>query len=206
MARWIRDEQLNQPEDFVRFMMEDYLNKNGFKKKIHKNQEVWQEGDGILVMARFVRYEYADGRLHLEAWVGKGRENPIKGFVGALPKKMFREGLEELIGLLRQPLPQGQGTDGSAQVVTVQVADHGKYAAPALVLSIAGIVCSLFVAALVGLLFGCLGITLGQKARSSTKGNLANAAVVLGIIALILALVGYLMSIFTAFSTFSQLF
>ena len=47
MARWTRDERLDQPQDFVRFMMEDYLNKGGFKKKIHKGEEVWQEGEGI---------------------------------------------------------------------------------------------------------------------------------------------------------------
>ena len=45
MARWTRDEVLNQPDDFVQFMMEDFLTKNGFKKKTHKGQEVWQEGD-----------------------------------------------------------------------------------------------------------------------------------------------------------------
>ena len=28
MARWVRDERLNQPSDFVRFIMEDYLNKS----------------------------------------------------------------------------------------------------------------------------------------------------------------------------------
>ena len=29
MARWTRDEELNQPADFVQFMMEDFLTKNG---------------------------------------------------------------------------------------------------------------------------------------------------------------------------------
>lgn len=33
MARWTRDEELNQPADFVQFMMEDFLTKNGFKKR-----------------------------------------------------------------------------------------------------------------------------------------------------------------------------
>ena len=33
MARWTRDEVLNQPADFVQFMMEDFLTKNGFRKK-----------------------------------------------------------------------------------------------------------------------------------------------------------------------------
>ena len=33
MARWTRDEVLNQPADFVQFMMEDFLTKNGFRKR-----------------------------------------------------------------------------------------------------------------------------------------------------------------------------
>ena len=61
-------------------------------------------------MARFIRYEYNDGSFHLEAWIGKKRENPIKGFVGAMPKKMFRESLEELIRLLHQPCPRDRKT------------------------------------------------------------------------------------------------
>lgn len=205
MARWIRDEQLNQPADFVQFIIEDYLNKNGFKKKMHKGQEVWQEGDGFLVMARFVRYEYTEGSLHLEAWVGKGRENPLKGFIGALPKKMFREGLEELIGVLRQPLPEGQELPDGNNLVTVQVADYGKYAVPAMVLSVAGIVIALFVWALGGILLGGIGITLGQRARSSTKANIANAAVILGIIALVIALVGYALNLFITISSIGAL-
>ena len=124
MARWTRDEELNQPADFVQFMMEDFLTKNGFKKKTHKGQEVWQEGDGFLTMARFIRYEYNDRSFHLEAWICKKRENPIKGFVGAMPKKMFRESLEELIRLLHRPLPQGQEGTGSG-VITIYVPDHG---------------------------------------------------------------------------------
>lgn len=203
MARWVRDERLNQPSDFVRFIMEDYLNKSGFKKKLRKGEEVWQEGDGFFVMARFVRYEYSNGSLHLEAWIGKFRENPLKGLVGALPKKMFRESLEDLISVLRQPLPEGQYSP-QGNVVQVQMPDHQKYAVSALILSIAGVVFSFFLA-LAGILLGGIGITLGQKARSSSKANIANAAVILGIIAVVISLIVYLLNIFFAISTITNL-
>lgn len=191
MARWTRDEVLNQPADFVQFLMEDYLTKNGFKKKMHKNQEVWQEGDGFLNAARFIRYEYEGGKFHLEAWIGKRRENALKGFVGALPKKMFRESLEELVRLLHQPLPQNPDAGG---VVTIQVPDHGKCAVPAMVLSILGIVCG-FLIPLLGIIFGGVGISFGQKARNSSKNNIAKAAVILGTIAMAVALVVYIVNI-----------
>lgn len=199
MARWTKDEVLNQPADFVQFLMEDFLNKNGFKKKIHKGEEVWQEGDGFLTMARFIRYEYAGGSFHLEAWIGKRRENPLKGFVAAMPKKMFRESLEELIRLLHQPLPQAQEGD-VGNVVTIEVPDHGKYAVPAMVLSILGIVVGLLLSPLGGILLGGLGITFGQKARSSSKNSLARAAVILGSIAMVASIIGYIISMIFAFT------
>ena len=167
MARWTRDEELNQPADFVQFMMEDFLTKNGFKKKTHKGQEVWQEGDGFLTMARFIRYEYNDGSFHLEAWIGKKRENPIKGFVGA---------------------------------ITIQVPDHGKCAVPAMILSILGIVVGLLLSPLGGIVLGGLGITFGQKARSSSKNNIGRAAVILGTIAMVAAIIGYIINLIFAFT------
>ena len=187
MARWTRDEVLNQPADFVQFMMEDFLTKN------------WQEGDGFLTMARFIRYEYNDGSFHLEAWIGKKRENPIKGFVGAMPKKMFRESLEELIRLLHQPLPQGQEETGN-KVITIQVPDHGKCAVPAMILSILGIVVGLLLSPLGGIVLGGLGISFGQKARSSSKSNIGRAAVILGTIAMVAAIIGYVINLIFAFT------
>ena len=193
MARWTRDEVLNQPVDFVQFMMEDYLTKNGFKKKTHKGEDVWQGGDGFLVMARFLRYTYENGTFHLEAWVGKYRENPIKGFVGALPKKMFKESLEELVRLLHQKLPEeGQGP---GQPITIQVPDHAKYAVPSLVASIGGIVLALFIWPLGGILLGGIGITLGQRSGSSSKASIAKASVILGTIAIVIALVGMVLNL-----------
>ena len=74
MARWVRDEVLNQPADFVDFLMNDYLMKNGFKQTERKGEQVWKEGDGYFAMARFLKYSYINGVLHLEAWVGLFRE------------------------------------------------------------------------------------------------------------------------------------
>ena len=89
MARWVRDEVLNQPADFVDFLMNDYLMKNGFKQTERKGEQVWKEGDGYFSMARFLKYSYINGVLHLEAWVGLFRENALKGFAGQPSQKSF---------------------------------------------------------------------------------------------------------------------
>lgn len=111
----------------------------------------------------------------------------LKGFVGALPKKMFRESLEELIRLLAPAVTGGPGR-GSRKVVTIQVPDHAKYAVPAMVVSIVGIIVGLMLSPLGGILLGSVGISLGQNARNSSKGNIARASVILGTVAVIAAL------------------
>lgn len=183
MARWTVDEPLGQPDDFVEFFMIDYLTKNGFKKTTRKGEEVWKAGDGILVMARFLKYSYASGTLHLEAWIGMFRENALKGFVAAYPKKVYRDSLQEMLRLLHQPLPQPGQEGMGQQPIVVQVADHSGTAIPALVCSILGI-CTALLIPILGILFSGLGLSFGQKARNSVKPGLAKAAVIAGTVGL----------------------
>lgn len=190
MARWIRDEVLNQPADFVEFLMNDYLTKNGFLHVTRKGEQVWKEGDGFLTMARFLKYSYENGMLHLEAWTGVFRESALTGFVGSLPKKFYRESLEELIRLLHQPIPsEGMGAQG--QPIVVQVPDHAGPAVPALVCSILGIVSGLLIP-IIGLIFSGFGMSLGQRARNSSKYSMAKTAVILGTIGMVLSLLNWI--------------
>lgn len=190
MARWIRDELLNQPADFVEFLMNDYLTKNGFLHVTRKGEQVWKEGDGFLTMARFLKYSYENGMLHLEAWTGAFRESALTGFVGSLPKKFYRESLEELIRLLHQPIPsEGMGAQG--QPIVVQVPDHAGPAVPALVCSILGIVSGLLIP-IIGLIFSGFGMSLGQRARNSSKYSMAKTAVILGTIGMVLSLLNWI--------------
>ena len=190
MARWIRDELLNQPADFVEFLMNDYLTKNGFLRVTRKGEQVWKEGDGFLTMARFLKYSYENGMLHLEAWTGVFRESALTGFVGSLPKKFYRESLEELIRLLHQPIPsEGMGAQG--QPIVVQVPDHAGPAVPALVCSILGIVSGLLIP-IIGLIFSGFGMSLGQRARNSSKYSMAKTAVILGTIGMVLSLLNWI--------------
>ena len=190
MARWIRDEVLNQPTDFVDFLMNDYLTKNGFLRVTRKGEQVWKGGDGFLTMARFLKYSYENGMLHLEAWTGAFRENAMTGFVGSLPKKFYRESLEELIRLLHQPIPQG-GMGDQGQPIVVQVPDHAGPAVPALICSILGIVTGLLIP-IIGLIFSGVGMSMGQRARNSSKYSMAKTAVILGTIGMVLSLLNWI--------------
>ncbi len=201
MARWTVDEPLGQPDDFVEFFMNDYLVKNGFRKTIRKGEEVWQEGDGLLTMARFIRYSYGNGILHLEAWIGLFRENALKGFMGAYPKKVFRDSLEEMLRLLHQPLPQPGQEGMGQQPIVVQVADHSNMAVPATVCAVLGIITAVLIPIL-GILFSGLGLAFGQKARNSVKCGLAKTAVILGTIGMALAVIRIFAGLFLSLALF----
>ena len=119
MGRYIRDIVLNKPNDFVAFMINDYLNKEGFKLVEFKGQQVFRCGGGLFEMPKFLVWNYQNGVFHMEAWVRicwlpgvYGKENEIKGFCGALPKQMYKQSLEELERLLQQPLPNDNNQGG----------------------------------------------------------------------------------------------
>lgn len=112
MARYVRDIVLNQPNDFVAYIMNDFLNKEGYRLVTFKGEQVYRSGGGMVEMSKFLIWRYVNGVFHIEAWVRTlwipgvyGGENEMKGFYGAVPKKLFRDSLSELEQLLRQPIP-----------------------------------------------------------------------------------------------------
>ncbi len=55
MARYIRDIVLNKPDDFVAFMMNDYLQKNGFSPSDWKGEPAFRAGDAMLEGKGFIQ-------------------------------------------------------------------------------------------------------------------------------------------------------
>lgn len=116
MARYIREEFINKPQDFVDFIMKDFLQKHKFEQTTLDGETIWQDGTGMLSMPRFFKYFYQNGVIHLEAWTrtawfpgvyGK-KENDLSGFYGSVPKNAYRSDIDNLIQVLYQPLPGEQ--------------------------------------------------------------------------------------------------
>ena len=86
MSRYTNDLPLNKPVDFVQFMMNDYLSKNGFSTAEWKGQPVYRAGDPMLEGYKFMTWSYINGVLHVEAWLKGlfGGEMGLTGFVGCL--------------------------------------------------------------------------------------------------------------------------
>lgn len=136
MARYIREVELKQPEDFVQYIMADFLGKHGFKLVEFKGQQVYRAGGGLVEIPKFLVWGYQNGVFHLEAWTRNcwlpgvyGRENAMTGFMGCIPKEAYKNDIEALIGLLFQPLPPNAGVQpGMSGVPTGQPGVPGNNA------------------------------------------------------------------------------
>lgn len=222
MARYIREVELNKPEDFVQYIMTDFLSKHSFRLVEFKGEMVYRAGGGLFEIPKFLTWGYQNGTFHVEAWTRNcwfpgvyGAENAMDGFIGCIPKGAYKKDIEQLIGLLFQPLFTNgqvtasgqsgvQGESGGSpdmqmnvqQPIYVKGTDISKYAVMSLVFSLVGLVLSCL-AALLGFVFGTLGIVYGKKGMNSQKKGMATAGFVIGILADVIAAVIYILNLFS---------
>lgn len=207
MAKYVKELVLNKPEDFVQFIMEDYLRKNSFIMADWKGEPAYRTGDAMMEGYKYLRWYYGNGVFHLEAWMKGtfGGEWNLNGFVGCLQKKPYRESLEQLFAALQQPLPMHQGImpgnpggmpgqQGMPNVVPVHTVDNSGAAAMGLVFGILSIVFA-FLVPLVSIVLACLGFSRARMGAGSRRSGQAKAGKILCIIGIIAAIVMWGMNI-----------
>lgn len=71
MARFTADFIVTRPDAdrFIAFVAQDFFQKEGFQYVSFKGENVWRKGMGALAAPRFMKLEFKDGRVHLEAWL-----------------------------------------------------------------------------------------------------------------------------------------
>lgn len=220
MARYVREVVLNRPGDFVQYIMSDFLYKHGFHMVEFKGQQVLRAGGGLIEIPKFLVWSYQNGVFHVEAWTRNvwlpgvyGREIAMTGFLGCVPKSAYKKDIEELIGLLTQPLytngapgqpgygapgqpgygvpgQPGRPGYGAPQPIYVRGTDMSRYATMALIFSILGAGIGI-VAGIFGILFGILGVLNAKKSMYSEKRGFAIAAMIIGIIAIVIGVIGF---------------
>lgn len=198
MSRYIREVKIDKPNDFVNFMINDFITKHGFKLVEFKGQMVYRAGGGWFEMPKFMLWGYQNGVFHMEAWTRTmwlpgvyGKENDLSGFYGALPKESYKNDVEQFLNLLFQPLPgvqqqmpqPGQPGQQMPQTVYVQGVDTSRYANMALGFGIIGLLLSW---SFYGIFFQVLGIIYGVKGKSSSKKGRAIAGMVCAIIGIVI--------------------
>lgn len=206
MARYIRDIVLNKPADFVAFMMNDYLQKNGFSFFKWKYEAAFRAGDGVIESYKYLKWGY-DGRiLHIEAWVRDlfGMEISLDSLSFTLQRSAFKKSLEQLFTLLNQnismPNQPAHGTNGQPipQPIPVQTADNSSAAVMALVSGVitlsltfiyfASLIFSVsaltFLFPIIILFGGTLGISRARLGGGSRQAKLALTGKILSILAM----------------------
>lgn len=214
MARYVKDLVLNKPDDFVHFIMNDYLQKNQFSMSDWKGEPAYRAGDAMVEGFKYLKWSYGGGTFHLEAWLQgtAGGEWDLDGVVGALMKKPYKKSLEELFTTLQQEIPvqpnmqqegagqqagQAQGSP-NPQPIPVKTVDNTGAATAALVFGILSVVICWI--PLVSLILGILGISRARMGSGSSKAGQAKAGKVLCIVGICLAAALWLINIILSFA------
>lgn len=212
MARYVRDLVLNKPDDFVQFMMNDFLQKNSFVMSNWKGEPAYRTGDAMMEGYKYLKWNYSGGIFHLEAWMKGtfGGEWNLDGFVGTLQKKPYKASLEQLFAALNQPIPMNQTgvpeqMSPMPNVVPVQTVDNSSAATMGLVFGIFSLIFA-FLIPLVSILLACLGFSRARMGAGSSKAGLAKAGKILCIIGIIAAIVMWGLNILTLSASFARFY
>lgn len=197
MARYVKDLVLNKPDDFVSFMMNDYLQKNKFSMSDWKGEPAYRAGDAMMEGYKYLKWSYSNGTLHVEAWLkgSFGKEMGLTGFVATFQKKPFRDSLEQLYSALQQDISQAQGSGGA---IPVQTVDNSSAATMALVFGIISVILG-FIWPLGAIIVAVLGYSRARMGSGSSKAGMAKAGQILSIIGVVIALVMWILSIILLF-------
>ena len=208
----VRDLVLNKPDDFVQFMMNDFLQKNSFVMSNWKGEPAYRTGDAMMEGYKYLKWNYSGGIFHLEAWMKGtfGGEWNLDGFVGTLQKKPYKASLEQLFAALNQPIPMNQTgvpeqMSPMPNVVPVQTVDNSSAATMGLVFGIFSLIFA-FLIPLVSILLACLGFSRARMGAGSSKAGLAKAGKILCIIGIIAAIVMWGLNILTLSASFARFY
>lgn len=212
MARYTYDLVLNKPEDFVQFVVNDFLQKNRFETADYNGEAVYRAGDPMVEGYKYLKWSYIGGVFHVEAWLkGLSGEMDLDGFVGTLQKKPYKESLEQLYAALQQPIQaapgQGaqagpgmqQGAQAGPQPVPVYTVDNTKAATMAMVFGILSIIAGLLIP-IIALILGILGISRARMGAGSSMAGRAKIGKVCSIVGIVVAILMWALNFFVMFA------
>ena len=214
MARYTYDLVLNKPEDFVQFVVNDFLQKNRFETADYNGEAVYRAGDPMVEGYKYLKWSYIGAVFHVEAWLkGLSGEMDLDGFVGTLQKKPYKESLEQLYAALQQPIQAAPGQGAQAgpgmqqgaqagpgpQPVPVYTVDNTKAATMAMVFGILSIIAGLLIP-IAGLILGILGVTRARMGAGSSMAGRAKIGKVCSIVGIVVAILMWALNFFVMFA------
>lgn len=208
MSRFVADYTISKPDDMIKFIAEDFLKKEGFSQTVYKGENVWKKGIGAVTAPQFIKLQYGQGHVHLEAWIKSFGEHGLTGFYGAIPKSELNSRVQNLVRLLSQEVnpadgaPAAQGAaavpSGNAAPVPIAVHNPTSKATISIVTGILSIPLSWFIP-LVGVILGIVGISTGKVGKQSTAKGMATAGFITGIIGVVLGVVVWILNFIASY-------
>lgn len=223
MARFVKNLVVNLPDDSVTEQLNTYLQENQFEIADFQGEQIYRSGDASEGAVRYFKWEYADGRLRVEAWAkdGYGREVDLSK-VGSSDQMSYQESLEQLLSVWQEAvaeaekapeetnLPEETETVEDAEITekveTPEKADipaetetPGDPKAAMLTVVFGALCLSIsFFSPLISVIFGFIGCSMAKKGRHSDKADWAKMGKRLCIVGMLIAvLVWFANMIFT---------
>ena len=119
-TRYVRDLQLNMPDDVITYVITDWLKRNGYTQTNYNNEpNVFVAGDGFVTAKDYVKIFYQNGAFHIESWfkTGKGKSDRISLVHTAGPlNQPLKSKIDQFINYLlqQQYIQQPQNNAGAA--------------------------------------------------------------------------------------------
>ena len=119
-TRYVRDLQLNMPDDVISYVITDWLKRNGYTQTNYNNEpNVFVAGDGFVTAKDYVKIFYQNGAFHIESWfkTGKREIGPDQpGAYGWAVKSAIKSKIDQFINYLlqQQYIQQPQNNAGAA--------------------------------------------------------------------------------------------
>ena len=107
MARYVEKFDFNGNQERLIERVNTFMESEGFKLVDYKGEEVFKKGHGLLSAPSYLKLEYYDDEVVIGAWLKYAvfpgvyiGELGIKGFIGALPKKMLKSRVKKIIEMI----------------------------------------------------------------------------------------------------------
>lgn len=106
--------------------IQQYLTGKGFKYHLRDGEQVFQKGDGVWLVAKFVKVTYSYNQVRVEAWIDNlGMEQDLEGFVASAAKKP----LKKIVAQVEEILTRPNGAYISQDQPQTTVAEEGDFCA-----------------------------------------------------------------------------
>lgn len=139
MGRYIRDMELQLPEEEVEAVVQDFLKRGGFYQGDWKGELCYTSDYGSMGLGNsygnpnlsrfyFFDYTYQGGILHFEAWVrdGKTKEVSLTGVYSLAMKQPYTAMVSDMENRLTAMLPEGSALRTCAESGSKAIGDNSR--------------------------------------------------------------------------------